>query len=193
MYIVSACLLGQNCKYNGGNNRNEDVVEFCKTHRHVTVCPESAGRLPSPRPPAEKVGNRILDKTESGSILLFHNDLENTEQALPSLLTELKQKGFEFAAVEDMIYTENYTIDNTGKQIYQPAAAAAVAGCGSEALEIGRHAAVPTAGRRPSGFGHAGAAGRAAAEPGDRSYLRFSARGARLPGADSRASGTNQV
>ena len=62
MYIVSACLLGQNCKYNGGNNRNEDVVEFCKTHRHVTVCPESAGRLPSPRPPAEKVGNRILDK-----------------------------------------------------------------------------------------------------------------------------------
>ena len=62
MYIVSACLLGQNCKYNGGNNRNEDVVEFCRTHRYVTVCPESAGRLPSPRPPAEKVGNRILDK-----------------------------------------------------------------------------------------------------------------------------------
>ena len=62
MYIVSACLLGQNCKYNGGNNRNEDVVEFCKNHRYVTVCPESAGRLPSPRPPAEKVGSRILDK-----------------------------------------------------------------------------------------------------------------------------------
>ena len=76
-------------------------------------------------PDPATIRNRILDKTESGSILLFHNDLENTEQALPSLLTELKQKGFEFAAVEDMIYTENYTIDNTGKQIYQPAAAAA--------------------------------------------------------------------
>lgn len=62
MYIVSACLLGQNCKYNGGNNRNEDVVEFCRTHKYVTVCPESAGRLPSPRPPAEKVGNKIMDK-----------------------------------------------------------------------------------------------------------------------------------
>ena len=62
MYIVSACLLGQNCKYNGGNNRNEDMVEFCKNHRYVTVCPKSAGRLPSPRPPAEKVGSRILDK-----------------------------------------------------------------------------------------------------------------------------------
>ena len=62
MYIVSACLLGQNCKYNGGNNRNEDVVEFCRTHKYVTVCPESAGRLPSPRPPAEKVGSNIMDK-----------------------------------------------------------------------------------------------------------------------------------
>ena len=62
MYIVSACLLGQNCKYNGGNNRNEDVVEFCRTHKYVTVCPESAGRLPSPRPPAEKVGSKIMDK-----------------------------------------------------------------------------------------------------------------------------------
>ena len=62
MYIVSACLLGQNCKYNGGNNLNEEVVEFCKNHKYITVCPESAGRLPAPRPPAEKTGCRIVDK-----------------------------------------------------------------------------------------------------------------------------------
>lgn len=63
---------------------------------------------------------RITSKTESGSILLFHNDLENTTQALPEILTELLQNGFEFAAVEDMIYFEDYYIDNTGKQIYEP-------------------------------------------------------------------------
>ena len=62
MYIVSACLLGQNCKYNGGNNINEEVVEFCKNHKYITVCPESAGKLPAPRPPAETVGGRIVDK-----------------------------------------------------------------------------------------------------------------------------------
>ena len=62
MYIVSGCLLGHNCKYNGGNNRNEDVVKFCETHKHVVVCPESAGKLPTPRPPAERVGTRIIDK-----------------------------------------------------------------------------------------------------------------------------------
>ena len=62
MYIVSACLLGQNCKYNGGNNLNEEVVEFCKNHKYVTACPESAGKLPTPRPPAERVGASILTK-----------------------------------------------------------------------------------------------------------------------------------
>ena len=62
MYVGTAWLLGQNCKYNGGNNRSEEVVEFCKTHKYVTVCPESAGKLPAPRPPAEKVGGRIVDK-----------------------------------------------------------------------------------------------------------------------------------
>ncbi|MBR5230425.1 MAG: DUF523 domain-containing protein [Firmicutes bacterium] len=62
MYIISGCLLGHDCKYNGGNNRNEDVIKFCEDHRHVVVCPESAGKLPTPRPPAEIRGNRVIDK-----------------------------------------------------------------------------------------------------------------------------------
>ena len=63
---------------------------------------------------------RITSKTQSGSILLFHNDLENTTEALPQILTELLQSGFEFVTVEDMIYYEDYYIDSTGKQIYEP-------------------------------------------------------------------------
>lgn len=55
MYIISRCLLGFNCKYDGGNNLNEDLVEFCKTHDYVTVCPETAAGLTSPRVPAEIV------------------------------------------------------------------------------------------------------------------------------------------
>lgn len=62
MYIVSGCLLGRNCKYNGGNNANEDVIEFCKTHKYIEVCPESAAKLPCPRPPAEIVGSKVLNK-----------------------------------------------------------------------------------------------------------------------------------
>ena len=55
MYIISRCLLGFDCKYDGGNNKNEDVIEFCRTHDYVTICPETAAGLPSPRVPAEIV------------------------------------------------------------------------------------------------------------------------------------------
>lgn len=49
MFIISKCLLGENCKYDGGNNRNEEVIEFCKTHEYIAVCPETSGKLPCPR------------------------------------------------------------------------------------------------------------------------------------------------
>jgi len=62
MYVISGCLLGQNCKYDGGNNRNEDVVKFCERKEYITVCPECSGNLPVPRPAAEKVGSRIINE-----------------------------------------------------------------------------------------------------------------------------------
>ncbi len=88
MYIISRCLLGYNCKYNGGNNRNEAVIEFCRTHRYVAICPETAGKLPSPRPPAEKVGDRIVDKEgrdvtdffEAGATLCMQACLDAAER-----------------------------------------------------------------------------------------------------------------
>lgn len=55
MYIISKCLLGVNCKYNGANNLSEDVVQFCKSHTYTAVCPESCGGLRAPRDPAEIV------------------------------------------------------------------------------------------------------------------------------------------
>ncbi len=53
--MVSACLLGENCKYNGGNNRSEAVLRFLEElgAEAVPVCPEAAGGLPTPRIPAE--------------------------------------------------------------------------------------------------------------------------------------------
>lgn len=51
--MVSACLLGDNVKYNGGNNRHEKVVEYIKGHEVVPVCPEMLGGLPVPRAPGE--------------------------------------------------------------------------------------------------------------------------------------------
>lgn len=52
---VSACLLGENCKYNGGNNYNEKVAAFVAGHEVVGVCPEVLGGLSIPRKPSEIV------------------------------------------------------------------------------------------------------------------------------------------
>lgn len=51
--MVSACLLGENCKYNGGNNYNETVMNYIKGHEVIPVCPEVLGGLSIPRIPAE--------------------------------------------------------------------------------------------------------------------------------------------
>ena len=51
--MVSACLLGENCKYSGGNNRNGKIEALLGAHELIPVCPEVLGGLPTPRPPAE--------------------------------------------------------------------------------------------------------------------------------------------
>ena len=59
---VSACLLGENCKYNGGNNYSEKVADFIKGHQVIGVCPELSGGLPVPREPAEIVDGVVRTK-----------------------------------------------------------------------------------------------------------------------------------
>ncbi|MBQ3255970.1 MAG: DUF523 domain-containing protein [Oscillospiraceae bacterium] len=62
--LVSACLLGENCKYSGGNNLAEGLQEELTACGIgiVPVCPECAGGLPTPRVPAERLGNRVVNK-----------------------------------------------------------------------------------------------------------------------------------
>lgn len=51
--MVSACLAGENCKYNGGNNRSEKVLQLMTGNEVLTICPEQMGGLPTPRVPSE--------------------------------------------------------------------------------------------------------------------------------------------
>ena len=60
--IVSACLLGENCKYNGGNNKNETVINLQKDFDVVAVCPECFGGLKIPRLPNEIIDGRAISK-----------------------------------------------------------------------------------------------------------------------------------
>lgn len=67
-------------------------------------------------PTAEEIKKKILSGVKPGSILLFHNDLANTTEALPEILANLKSQGFEFVTVNNLIYQDNYTIDSNGVQ-----------------------------------------------------------------------------
>ena len=58
--LVSACLLGRNCKYSGGNNLDEKVVAFVQGHEVIPVCPEEI--LGVPRVPMEIVGGVLINK-----------------------------------------------------------------------------------------------------------------------------------
>lgn len=63
-FAVSACLLGVNCKYNGGNNLHVDLQSFLKDHQVLPVCPEMLGGLPSPRACCECFQGAVI--TEHG-------------------------------------------------------------------------------------------------------------------------------
>ncbi len=58
--LVSACLLGVNCRYNGGGELREELVELSKKHHLIPVCPEVYGGLATPRDPAEIVDDRVI-------------------------------------------------------------------------------------------------------------------------------------
>lgn len=76
--LVSNCLLGANCKYNGGNNFSAEIVEILKKHEIIPVCPETFGGLKAPRLPAEIVGDKVLFKDGSDATQAFMCGAEKT-------------------------------------------------------------------------------------------------------------------
>ena len=59
---VSACLLGHNCKYSGGNNRSQKVLDYIEGYEVIPICPEVAGGMSVPRVPVELKGAKaVLD------------------------------------------------------------------------------------------------------------------------------------
>ncbi len=60
--LVSACLLGVSCKYDGGHNRREQVIALKDRFHLIPACPEQLGGLPTPRIPSEIRDGRVFAK-----------------------------------------------------------------------------------------------------------------------------------
>lgn len=64
--LVSACLLGENCKYSGGSNYSEAAAALSERYELIPVCPELMGGLSVPRPPCERRGGSVFSDAPDG-------------------------------------------------------------------------------------------------------------------------------
>ena len=79
--LVSACLLGVGCRYDGKSNQLLQYKRLLKEHTCIPVCPEQLGGLPTPRCPAERLGGKIV--TEDGRDL-YHCKAALLKERSPS-------------------------------------------------------------------------------------------------------------
>ncbi|RBP59971.1 uncharacterized protein YbbK (DUF523 family) [Alkalibaculum bacchi] len=114
MILVSACLAGCNCKYNGKNNNVDQIQELVKANKAITVCPEVLGGLPTPRHPAEiqvkngeiyvinKVGEDLTNEFLKGA----EKTLEIARDLMPSkIILKSKSPSCGFGTIYDGTFT----------------------------------------------------------------------------------------
>ena len=71
--LVSSCVLGKNCKYNGKNNYNPKVIEFLQGQEIIDICPELLAQMPIPRPSAEIVNGIVMDIDGNNVDMAYRN------------------------------------------------------------------------------------------------------------------------
>lgn len=91
--LVSACLLGRNCKYNGGNNRDPQVIELLKDHVAVEVCPELMAGLGVPRTPIEIVNGEVKDCNGNSVDAALRRSVE-------MILAQVRREGIRYAILK---------------------------------------------------------------------------------------------
>lgn len=89
--LVSACLLGENCKYSGGNNRDEQVRALERYFQLIPVCPECFGGLPIPREPSEIRDGCVVSKSGVDVTAAFADGAEK-----PCILLRRKTAAWRF-------------------------------------------------------------------------------------------------
>ncbi len=76
--LVSACLLGYNCKYNGKNNLNEKVIKLKEEYEIIPVCPEVFGGLSTPRKKSERLNDKVISEINEDVTVFFNKGAEKT-------------------------------------------------------------------------------------------------------------------
>lgn len=91
--LVSACIMGVNCKYNGKNNENLAAINFLKDKEVVLICPEVLAGMKVPRPCAEIVNGRVVD--ENGNDVSLEYD-----KAVAVALSKIENKEIDLVILQ---------------------------------------------------------------------------------------------
>lgn len=94
---------------------NDTVLQAAKDCKHTGI-QWSIDSLDYKALTGEQMWERIEPKLENGSIILMHNGTENTANSLDMIITNIKNKGYKLVTVSELIYKENFVIDNNGVQ-----------------------------------------------------------------------------
>ncbi len=89
MILVSACLIGENCKYDGGNNYCEAVIDYLSDKPYISICPEVCGGLRTPRTPSEIINGAVIDKYGNDKSAAFASGAEEAALICDSLNIKL--------------------------------------------------------------------------------------------------------
>ena len=66
---------------------------------------------------ANEIAMRVVNGAKKGSIILCHNNGLHTAESLPMIFSTLKNRGYTFVPIGELIYKKEYTIDSSGRQI----------------------------------------------------------------------------
>lgn len=94
---------------------NDTVIESAKKSNHLAI-QWSIDSLDYKALTCDQMLERIEPKLENGSIILMHNGTENTALSLDTILTKIKEKGFEIVKVSELVYKTDFSIDSNGVQ-----------------------------------------------------------------------------
>ena len=94
---------------------NNEVISTAK-EMHYTIVQWNIDSLDTEGENAQDVTDRVISKANNGSIILFHTNSKVTVNALPEIINSLSKDGYKFIKVSDLLYKENYYVDNTGMQ-----------------------------------------------------------------------------
>lgn len=116
--LVSACLLGENCKYSGGNNKNDEVITLADSFELIPVCPECFGGLTTPRLPSEIRNGRVYAKDGEDVTDAFVSGAEQTlyiakETNTPCAVLKENSPSCGFGKIYDGTFSGN-KIDGNG-------------------------------------------------------------------------------